>query len=73
MHPQSPASRRLTPINAANETINRTAACVNVGVVTGGKSDAATSVCGMMNTFNEFSWFWQIDGDDEPFGRAAFV
>jgi hypothetical protein len=70
---QSPASRRLTLSNAAKERINRTAACVNVGVATGGKSGAATSVCGTMNTFNGLSWFWKIDGDDEPSGRAAFV
>ena len=31
MRPQSPASSRLRPIRAANETANRTAACVNVG------------------------------------------
>jgi hypothetical protein len=59
------ASRRLRPIKAAKEATNRTAACVNVGVATGGKSGAATSVCGMMKTFNEYGWFREIDGEHD--------
>jgi hypothetical protein len=33
---------------------------MNVGVGTGDKADTVTSVCCMVNTFNEFSWFWEI-------------
>ncbi len=68
---QSPASRRLRPINAAKETTNRTAACVNVGVVTGEKSGAATSVCGTVNTFNKFSWYWKIGARGDQSCRSA--
>ena len=38
------------------------AACVKVGV-TGAKTGAATSVGGMMNTFDEFGWFWKMGGE----------
>jgi hypothetical protein len=34
------------------------AAAMNVGVGTGDKADAVTSVWRMVNTFSEFSWFW---------------
>jgi hypothetical protein len=34
------------------------AAAMNVGVGTGDKADAGTSVGCMVNTFSEFSWFW---------------
>jgi hypothetical protein len=71
MRPQSPASRRLRPIKAANERINRTAAWVNVGAATGGKSGAATSVCDMMKTFNEFSFFWTIGERGDRSCRSA--
>jgi hypothetical protein len=52
------ASRRLTPIRTPNEVINLTAAAMNVGVDTGDKADAVTSVWCMVNTFSECSWFW---------------
>jgi hypothetical protein len=71
MHPQRLASRRLRPIKAAKERTNRTAACVNVGAATGGKSGAATSVCDMMKTFNEFSLFWKIDERGDRSCRSA--
>jgi hypothetical protein len=61
MRPQSPASSKLRPIRAAKETTNLMAACVKVGV-TGAKTGAATSVDGMMNTFDKFSEFWKMDG-----------
>ena len=59
MRPQSPASSRLRPIRAAKETANRTAAWVNVGAAGGVMTDAATSVGGMMNTFDEYGEFWK--------------
>jgi hypothetical protein len=68
MLPQRLASRRLRPIKAAKQTTNRTAACVNVGAATGGKSGAATSVCGIMTTFKEYGWFWKMDGDHRQSG-----
>jgi hypothetical protein len=73
MHPQRLANRRLTPIKAAKERINRTAACVNVGAATGGKSGAATSVCDMMKTFNEFSFFWKMGERGDRSCRSAGV
>ena len=57
MWPQSPASSRLRPSKAAKETTNRTAARVNVGACVGAKTGAATSVGGMMETFNECGEF----------------
>ena len=62
MRPQSPASSRLRPIRAANETTNRTAACVKVGACVGAKTGAAASVDGMMNTFDECGEFWKMGG-----------
>ena len=38
------------------------AACVKVGADLGAKTGAATSVDGMMNTFEEFDEFWKMDG-----------
>ena len=52
------ASRRLTPIKTPNEAINLMAAEAKVGVDTGDKADAVTSVWCMVNTFSECSWFW---------------
>ncbi len=59
MRPQIPASSRLRPIKTAKETTNRTAARVNVGACVGAKTGAATSVGGMMKTFDEFGEFWK--------------
>jgi hypothetical protein len=61
MRLQRLANRRLMPIKAAKEVTNRMAARVNVGTGTGGKGGATTSVGGMRNTFNQFSWVWKID------------
>lgn len=60
MQPQSPANSRLRPIRAAKATTNRTAACVNVGAGVDAKTGAATSVGGMMKTFEEFGGFWKM-------------
>lgn len=76
MRPQSPASSRLRLIRAAKETANRTAAWVKVGV-TGAKTGTATSVGGMINTFDECGGLWKwagvaaINGDARPalYGR----
>ena len=62
--PQSPASSRLRLIRAANETANRTAAWVNVGVA-GAKTGVAPSVGGMMNTFDKFGEFWKMGGSGD--------
>ena len=40
------------------------AACVKVGV-TGAKTGAATSVGGMMTTFDEFGEFWKMRRGDQ--------
>jgi hypothetical protein len=60
MRRQRLASRRPMPIKTAKEATNRMAARVNVGTGTRGKAGAATSVGGMRNIFNQFSWFWKI-------------
>ena len=70
MRPQSPASSRLRPIRAAKETANRTAAWVKVGV-TGAKTGAATSVGGMMNTFDECGEFWKWAASGDQSCRSA--
>ena len=42
------------------------AADMNVGVGKGDEADAVTSIWCMVNTFNEFSWFWKIgEGSDQ--------
>lgn len=71
MWPQSPASRRLRPSKAAKETTNRTAARVNVGACVGAKTGAATSVGGMMKTFDEFGEFWKWTEEAIKSCRAA--
>jgi hypothetical protein len=72
MNSQKLASRRLTPIKAAREATNLIAADVKVGAATGGKSGAATSVRDMVNTFNQFSCFWEIgERGDQSFRSAA--
>ena len=68
MRAQKLASRRLMLIKAPSEATNLIAAHVNVGTGTGAKAGAATSVGGMRNTFNQFSWFWKID---KTYGRAS--
>jgi hypothetical protein len=49
------------------------AAAVNVGAGTGEKAGAATSVCGMRNTFNQFNWFCKIDKTCDRATRRAFI
>ncbi|QRM34096.1 hypothetical protein [Microvirga sp. VF16] len=63
------------PINTARETTNRIAADVNVGVDTGDKAGAVTSVCVMVNLFDQFGWFWKIGTERAivPLGRRSSV
>lgn len=61
MQPQSAASSKLRPMRAAKDTANRTAAWVKVGV-TGARTGAATSVGGMINTFDECGGLWKWEG-----------
>jgi hypothetical protein len=71
MYSQRLASRRLTPIKAVKEATNLIAADVKVGTATGEKSGPATSVCDMVNTFNQFGWFWQIGDRGDQSCRSA--
>ena len=68
MQPQSPASSRLRPIRTAKDAANRTAAWVNVGGA-GAKTGAATSVGGIINTFDECGELWKWAGVSALYGR----